>query len=354
MNVTAWRRRMRRELIARRLAIPTDAQRRADRRIAEFLIVGFPMLDRLTIGFYWPFNGEVDPRVAVHRFRARGASTALPVVVKKRSPLEFRSWAPGTETVPGAFGLPAPQSPVVVPDVLLMPPVGFDASGYRLGYGGGYFDRTLASLNPQPLKIGLARDISRVETIHPQPHDIPMDFVITEAGVHAASPEGLRLEDDLTAVAAHVETIREARRLLDPAELASLLNTLLEAERAGAKVVAAFLLELPLDPGARASLLRIQRDESRNCAILVGLLRHIGATPSCVTGNFFQMALATQGDRERLTVLNRGQSWVARRIAAALARITDPRVRRELKAMQSSHIINIGTCNSVLETELAR
>jgi 5,10-methenyltetrahydrofolate synthetase len=344
---------MRQELIARRLAVSPEAQRAADQRITEFLVVGFPMLDRLTIGFYWPFNGEVDPRVAVHRFRARGARTALPVVVGKRSPLEFRTWAPGTETVPGVFGLPVPQSPVVVPDVLLMPPVGFDAGGYRLGYGGGYFDRTLAGLSPQPLKIGLARGVSRVETIHPQPHDIPMDFVITEAGVHAAGPGGLRLEDDLTAVAARVEAIREARLPLGQTEVACLLNTLLEAERAGAKVVAAFLSELSLDPDARASLLRIQRDESRNCAVLIGLLRHIDAAPSRVTGNFFQMALAIQGDRERLEFLNRGQSWVARHIAAALPRIVDPWIRKELQTMHDSHITNIGVCQGVLESELA-
>jgi 5-formyltetrahydrofolate cyclo-ligase len=354
MNVTAWRRRLRRELIARRLAIPPEAQRGADQRIAEFLVVGFPMLERLTIGFYWPFNGEVDPRVAVYRFRARGARTALPVVVRRRSPLEFRYWAPGIETVPGVFGLPVPQSPVVVPDVLLMPPVGFDAGGYRLGYGGGYFDRTLADLNPQPLKIGLARGVSRVETIHPQPHDIPMDFVITEAGVHAASPEGLRLEDDLTAVTARVETIRETRRLLGQTEVASLLNTLLEAERAGAKVVAAFLSELSLDPDARESLLRIQRDESRNCAILIGLLRYIDAEPSRVTGDFFQMALVTRGDRERLAFLNRGQRWVARHIAVALPRIGDSRIRGELKAMHDSHITNVGVCKAVLEAECVR
>ena len=353
MNVTAWRRRTREELIALRRAIPPEAQRLADQRVAEFLTVGFPMLDRLTIGFYWPFNGEVDPRVAVHRFRVRGASSALPVVVKKGSPLEFRSWAPGIETVPGVFGLPVPQSPVVVPDVLLMPPVGFDAGGYRLGYGGGYFDRTLAGLSPQPLKIGLARGVSRVETIHPQPHDIPMDFVITEAGVHVAGPEGLRIEDDLTAVVARVEAIREARRLLGQTEVASLLNTLLEAERAGAKVVAAFLSEFSLDPAARASLVRIQRDESRNCAILIRLLRHIDATPSCVTGDFFQMALAIQGGRERLVFLNRGQSWVALHIAAALPRIADPWISKELQAMKDSHNTNIGICKGVLEAEIA-
>lgn len=352
MNVTAWRRRERGGLVARRLAIPAEARRRADQRIEQLLVEGFPMLEQLTIGFYWPFNGEVDPRVAVHRFRARGARTALPVVVEKRAPLEFRHWAPGVETVPGVFGLPVPQSPIVVPDVLLMPPVGFDARGFRLGYGGGYFDRTLAGLMPQPLKIGLARDASRIETIHPQPHDIPMDFVITEAGIHAAGPDGLQIEENLLALPARVEAILAARRLLGQADLAGLLNTLLEAERAGAKVVAAFLSELSIDADARERLVGIQRDESRNCAVLVALLRDIDATPSHATGGFFQRALAIQGDRERLVFLNRGQRWVARQICAALPRIADPRIRKALQAMQDSHLTNIDVCQGLLQDAL--
>lgn len=353
MDVTTWRKERRAELIARRKAIPADVQRRSNERLTELLLLGFPLLERLTIGFYWPFNGEVDPRVAVQRFRARGARTALPVVVAKNAPLEFREWEPGVATVPGVFGLPVPQSAAVVPDVLLMPPVGFDATGFRLGYGGGYFDRTLARLAPQPLKIGLARATSRIETIHPQPHDIAMDFVITEAGIYEVSPAGLRIEDDVSAVAARAELIREARRPIAQAELASLLNTLLEAERAGAKVVAAFLLELSLDSGAQATLLPIQRDESHNCVVLIGLLRHIGATPSRATGDFLNMALAIQGDRERLAFLNRGQAWVARRIAAALPRIADPRVREEMQAMHDSHLVNIGVCAGLLEKETA-
>ncbi|HET7730218.1 MAG TPA: 5-formyltetrahydrofolate cyclo-ligase [Usitatibacter sp.] len=192
-DIDAWRKAQREALLARRMAVPLDDQRRGNERIGELLLGRFPHLRELTIGFYWPFKGEVDPRVALHRLRVLGARTALPVVVAKAQPLRFRQWHPGVETVPGVFGLPVPQTPEVVPDVLLMPPVGFDAEGYRLGYGGGYFDRTLAVMAPQPLKIGLAREVSRIATIHPQPHDIPMDFVITEAGVHEVAPEGLRL-----------------------------------------------------------------------------------------------------------------------------------------------------------------
>src|SRR5258705_2998626 len=195
MDVPAWRKERRAELIALRKAIDPHVRRAEDARIAELLLSGFPMLEGLTVGFYWPFNGEVDPRVAMLRLRERGAHAALPVVIEKNAPLEFREWTPDVATVPGVFGLPEPQSAKVVPDAVLMPPVGFDAQGYRLGYGGGYFDRTLAALAPQPLKIGLAREVSRIDTIHPQPHDIAMDFVITPRGIHEVREGGLRLRD---------------------------------------------------------------------------------------------------------------------------------------------------------------
>jgi len=191
-DVPAWRKERRAEMIARRKALPPDAQRRSDERIAQLLLEGFPLLRGLTVGFYWPFEGEVEPRVAMHRLRTQGARTALPVVVAKAAPLEFREWVPGAPTVPGVFGLPVPQTPKVVPDAVLMPPVGVDRRGYRLGYGGGYFDRTLAVLSPQPLKIGLAREVSLMETIHPQPHDVPMDFVIMESGIYEVTERGLR------------------------------------------------------------------------------------------------------------------------------------------------------------------
>jgi 5-formyltetrahydrofolate cyclo-ligase len=348
-DVPAWRKEQRAALIARRMALAAGEQRRADERITELLIHGFPLLRGLTIGFYWPFNGEVDPRVAVHRFRAQGARTALPVVVAKAAPLEFREWTPGVATQPGVFGLPVPQSPKVIPEALLMPPVGFDSQGFRLGYGGGYFDRTLASLSPQPLKIGLGRELSRIETIHPQAHDIPMDFVITETGVHEVTPSGLQLLEELAAADRSARRIREQRQKMSDGELTSFLNTLLEAERAGAKVVSAYLDEIDLGPDARTRLLQVQRDESRNSAVLIRLLRRMRAEPSRATGQFLQMALALRDDRARLEFLNRGQAWVARRIAAALPRISDTFIRDEMQAMHDSHVLNIGVCDRLLE-----
>ena len=348
-DVAAWRKSARARLIAAREAIPLATRRRDDDRIAQLLVLGFPQLREMAIGFCWPFKGEVDARIAVHRFRILGARTALPVVVSKGAPLEFRYWNADTPTEPGVFGLPVPQATAaVVPDVLLIPPVGFDALGYRLGYGGGFFDRTLAALTPQPLKIGLAREASRIDTIHPQPHDIPMDFVVTENGIHQVTTQGLRLVPELEEAARIAECICENRRALSTEDLADLLNTLLEAERAGAKVLNTYVDQLDLAPGARAELVRIQRDESRNCAILMELLRSLGRQASRATGDFLPRALAMKGTRPRLEFLNRGQYWVARRIAAALPRVDDAGVRAALRAMHDSHLANIGACESLI------
>jgi 5-formyltetrahydrofolate cyclo-ligase len=97
---------------------------------------------------------------------------------------------------PAVLGIPVPDgTPVLVPDAVLIPPVGFSDQGWRLGYGGGYFDATLAALSPQPLKIGVAYELSRTPTIFPQPYDVPMDFVVTEAGIHAVEEGGMRRVD---------------------------------------------------------------------------------------------------------------------------------------------------------------
>jgi 5,10-methenyltetrahydrofolate synthetase len=202
-ELAAWRKDRRRELLARREALPLAERRASDARIGELILTGFPMLAKMTIGFYWPIKGEVDPRITLHRLRERGARTALPVVVAKGEPLRFLEWRPETPTIPGPMGLPIPQgSDVLVPGAVLAPPVGFGALGYRLGYGAGFFDRTLAAAHPRPLALGLAREVSRMETIHPQAWDIPMDFILTEAGIHVAGGAPLRrLEDPAEAAA---------------------------------------------------------------------------------------------------------------------------------------------------------
>ncbi len=191
-NIKQWRKAQRNALLARRAAVPHEQHQAWTRAMTDLLVAGFPMLRTMKISFYWPFQGEFDPRFAIRHFREGGAVAALPVVIEKSAPLQFREWWPGVATAKGVFDLPVPQgTPVVVPQASLIPPVGFDTRGYRLGYGGGYFDRTLAAITPQPLKIGVAFEISRLETIYPQPYDVPLDFIVTERCIYHNATAGL-------------------------------------------------------------------------------------------------------------------------------------------------------------------
>lgn len=137
-----------------------------------------------SVGFYWPFKGEFDPRNLARALSAARTVMALPTVVQPKSPLEFRRWTPGIEMEIGVYNIPFPkQRDIVEPELLLVPLVGFDGEGYRLGYGGGYYDRTIASFARRPFALGIGFELSRLPTIHPQPHDLAMDAIVTEAGV---------------------------------------------------------------------------------------------------------------------------------------------------------------------------
>ena len=133
-------------------------------------------------------------------------------------------------------------------------------------------------------------------------------------------------------------------------ELARLLNTLLEAERAGAKVLAAFLDDYARDTPAWRQLAAVQRDEATNCAILIDLIQRVNGEPSHGTGDFLGRALAVQGKADRLRFLNRGQQWVARKISEALPRVEQGFVRAALVAMQESHLLNIAACDALIQT----
>jgi 5,10-methenyltetrahydrofolate synthetase len=211
-DVHAWRREMRRIFRERRLALQGREREEANARVLRHLLEAFGLLQGMTVGFYEPIHGEVDPRRAVRRLWRRGSVAGLPVVARKHAPLEFREWHPDVRMQAGNLGLPEPAVSVrVTPQALLIPPLAFDERGYRLGYGSGYFDRTLAAMDPQPLKIALAFELSRIDTIHPQPHDIPMDFIVTEAAIYIVGRDGIGMAHDWADAARHAQQVLQDR-----------------------------------------------------------------------------------------------------------------------------------------------
>ena len=152
-----WRRTERARLVAAREALSRETLEVHRLQIDRHLLRGFPGLARGVLAFCWPIRGEYDARHLAKTLRERGALTALPVVVAKGQPLAFREWHPGVELAVGPLDIPYPKaSPEVVPEHVLLPMNGWDGSGYRLGYGAGFFDRTLAALQRRPLVIGVS------------------------------------------------------------------------------------------------------------------------------------------------------------------------------------------------------
>ncbi len=183
-EVRRWRRAERERLIAERQGLSVDTRRDHDARIIAALETLIGDVAGRVVSACWPFRGEPDLRPLLAAIRAGGGTSALPVVVGKDRPLLFRAWAPGDPLERGVWNIPVPASgPAIAPDVVIAPVVGFDAECYRLGYGGGYFDRTLAALPSRPAVIGVGHASARLATIHPQPHDIPMQRIVTELGI---------------------------------------------------------------------------------------------------------------------------------------------------------------------------
>lgn len=178
---TAWRRALRRDMVARRAAL-SDAEHDAlSARIVAHLIAALPAPQ--VLAFCWPIKHEPDVRAIVPHWAGFGTQAALPVVVGEDAPLAFRHWAPATPLAPDRYGIPTPTAGEwLIPDLILLPLNGFDGEGYRLGYGGGYFDRTLAALSPRPLAVGVGFEINRLDSIRPEPHDQRLDWIVTEAG----------------------------------------------------------------------------------------------------------------------------------------------------------------------------
>ncbi|HET7775325.1 MAG TPA: 5-formyltetrahydrofolate cyclo-ligase [Azospira sp.] len=183
------RRALRQRLIESRLALSAEAVALLSEAVCGHLLAGFPELATKVVGFCWPVQNEPDLRPLLETWLDLGGRAALPVVTVANAPLAFREWTPATPLAPDRYGIPTPtRGNWLVPEVLLLPVNGVDRLGYRLGYGGGFFDRTLASLDPRPLAIGVGYEMAKVADIGPEPHDEPLDALVTEAGITHFKP----------------------------------------------------------------------------------------------------------------------------------------------------------------------
>ncbi len=149
------------------------------------------LLERLApneVGACWPFRAEHDLRPVCAWLRGRGVLTTLPRVVGSGQALQWRRWDETVALVADRMGLKYPaEGESLAPDLLLIPGNAFDDCGYRLGYGAGFFDITLARAQPRPIAVGVAYAIARVPDLLPKPHDLPMDWLVTERGIESIS-----------------------------------------------------------------------------------------------------------------------------------------------------------------------
>ena len=188
-DVARWRKAERTRLLEARKALSVEARRSWGLALMDHLRVLLPQVPGWGPGTvfsaYWPIKGEADLRPLMTELHQQGIAVALPLVETKAAPLVFRRWTPETTMVRGDWNIPVPppDAPVVTPQVALAPLVGWEDGRYRLGYGGGYFDRTLAGVHPFAIGVGLQS--ARLATIFPQPHDIPLNAIVTESGVQA-------------------------------------------------------------------------------------------------------------------------------------------------------------------------
>ncbi len=176
---------VRRDALARREALPADARQAAGLAVAER---GLPVAvsPGTVVSGFSPVKSEINPLPLLRRLADAGASIALPVIAGRNQPLTMRSWSFGAPLVSGVWGIrePAADAPEVFPDILIVPLLAFDRHGYRLGYGGGYYDRTLARLRAMKpvIAIGIAFAAQQIDRVPITPRDERLDLVLTENG----------------------------------------------------------------------------------------------------------------------------------------------------------------------------
>lgn len=181
-DVRSWRKAERARLLDARREMPPGVHQQASETIERELLKRLPPQSHALIGCYWPFRREFNCVPYMRELLRSGGRVALPVVVGRGRPLEFRCWTERAAMERGVWNIPHPATgEPVFPSALVIPLVGFDNAGFRLGYGAAYYDSTIATFPARPFCVAVGFEFSRLATIHPQPHDQPMDLIITEA-----------------------------------------------------------------------------------------------------------------------------------------------------------------------------
>jgi 5-formyltetrahydrofolate cyclo-ligase len=178
---------LRRKLVAARQALPDRLERAVQlQQILRAWLIG---RRETSIGAYWPIKGEFDPLPALYRWTEGAGDGALrriglPVADRETKSLRFHVWYPGCETELDAYDIPKPKgTEEFLPEMLIVPCLGFGPGGARLGYGGGFFDRTLRSLSPRPVTVGVSYTHGFLPMLRSSPDDLPLDALLTEDGV---------------------------------------------------------------------------------------------------------------------------------------------------------------------------
>ena len=170
---------------AARALLDNDERAEAARVVAGHFFDGIAISAGDVVDAYWRIRDELDCQPILVKLMDSNQTVVLPVVLGPEQPLDLRVWEQGASLYESGFGTLAPSelAPRAEPDIVIMPLLGFDGNGTRLGYGGGYYDRTLAAMTRKPRLVGLAFAAQELDSIPREPHDVPLDAVVTEAGV---------------------------------------------------------------------------------------------------------------------------------------------------------------------------
>lgn len=190
LDVSLWRQSKRKELLASRAALSVSERQALGRIVATHVITTiknkYINIEGKILSLYWPIKSELDLRDELSACLTLHMKLALPVVETKNAPLSFVTWTPGDKMERDFRNIPVPvKREIVKPDILLAPLMGWDNQNFCLGYGGGYFDRTLAAFEEDRFVIGVGLSQAKLDTIFSQPHDQPLDMIITERGIES-------------------------------------------------------------------------------------------------------------------------------------------------------------------------